>query len=280
MRGERRASGDARTETGCKRAELPLAWQAMASEEEWEFYYCRVDDAPASIFLNLAYRDERPEDSDALYSAGLQMLAPGEHGMGEEPDVGDLWKLEDAIVEAATAAGFTYVGRLRNNGDWQLTFYAAPDKEEELEQLVVDQLSESERGYRIGSQEDDAWKYYEEFLFPDAERWQWIMNRRVVQQLSEAGDTADVPRDVDHFIHFGDAAKRDAFLAAAQKIGFRGEGGEEENSELPYSAHLVREDPVELDHIHDVVMELVELADEHGGEYDGWGAPVATREPS
>jgi len=29
-----------------------------------------------------------------------------------------------------------------------------------------------------------------------------------------------------------------------------------------------------------VVMELVELADEHGGEYDGWGAPVATREPS
>jgi hypothetical protein len=38
---------------------------------------------------------------------------------------------------------------------------------------------------------------------------------------------------------------------------------------------LVREDPVSLSRIHDLVMELSELAEEHGGHYDGWGAPVA-----
>ena len=43
----------------------------------------------------------------------------------------------------------------------------------------------------------------------------------------------------------------------------------------PHTAQLVRSDPVTLKHIHVVVMDLVALASEHGGDYDGWGAPIA-----
>jgi len=32
----------------------------------------------------------------------------------------------------------------------------------------------------------------------------------------------------------------------------------------------MRVDPVEHEAIHAVVMQLVELAEDHGGEYDGW----------
>jgi hypothetical protein len=245
--------------------------------EEWDFYYCRVDDSPASIFLNLAYRSERPSGLDTLYYVGLQMLEPGEHGMGAEPDVKHLWDLEDKITEAAAAKGFAYVGRLRNQGDWQLTFYAAGNKEQELEQLVVDLIEESDRGYRVGSKEDASWSYFDEFLMPDDERWQWIMDRRVVTQLANAGDVHEVPRPVDHFIGFPDAAGRDAFMAAAREKGFSAEAGEprDDRHELTYTAQLVRSDSVNLEHIHDVVMDVTELAAEHGGDYEGWGAPIA-----
>ncbi len=246
------------------------------AEEEWDFYYCRVDDAPASIFMNFEYRESRPAGLDTLYYVGLEILEPGEHGLGDDDDVELLWKLEDTITTAAAAAGFTYVGRLRTGGDWQLTFYGAADRETVLEELVVSALSESERGYRIGSQEDAEWGYYEDFLMPDAERWQWIMDRRVVQQLEKSGDVLETPRPVDHFIGFPDADRRESFLAAAREKGFRAEVGvTHESGENPFSAQLIRSDPVTLEHIHDVVMELIELAEEYDGDYDGWGAPTA-----
>ena len=246
------------------------------AEEEWDFYYCRVDDAPASILLNFEYKDDHPADRDTLYYVGLEILEPGDHGLGINPDVDKLNAVEDAITSAAAAAGFTYVGRLRNQGDWQLTFYAAAGKEPELEGLVTAALDD--RGYRIGEKEDAEWGYYHEFLMPDAERWQWIMDRRVVAQLAEHGDRLEVPRPVDHFIGFEDAKSRDAFMAAARERGFTAEEGGSDGDTFP--VQLIRIDPVELDHIHDVVMELIELADEHGGDYDGWGAPIATPDPN
>jgi regulator of RNase E activity RraB len=241
---------------------------------EWDFYYCRVDDAPASIFLNFAYQQERPA-LDTLYYAGLQMLDPAEHGMGGPKDAEALWALEDEITAGAAAAGFTYVGRLRNQGDWQLTFYAAAGKEAALEEIVVVALADADRGYRIGSQEDAEWGYYDEFLMPNAERFQWIMNRRVVQQLEGSGDQVETPREVDHFIHFADADARDAFARAAEALGFRAEPQDpDQTNNLPFGISLHRDDAVTLNHIHEVVMTLSDLADENGGDYDGWGAPV------
>lgn len=247
------------------------------AQDEWDFYYCRVDDAPASIFLNFAYRHARPANLDTLYFAGLQMLEPGEHGMGDGGDAEKLWQLEDRIIDAAAAHGLCYVGRLRNQGDWQLTFYGNAGKEEAFEALVVDALSDvpDDRGYRVGSKPDAEWGYYEDFLLPDRERWQWIMDRRVVQQLAKAGDAHDIPRPVDHFIHFEHALQRDAFIEAARKKGFQAEEGPtEEGADRPYGAALVRNDATALNHIHDVVMDLIELAESHDGEYDGWGAPI------
>lgn len=243
------------------------------ADDEWDFYPCRVDDAPASVFLNLAYRDEKPEGADTLYYAGLQILEPGDHGLGIEPDAEELRDLEDAITERAGVHGFRFVGRLRNHGDWQLTFYGPDGREPKLEELVVAALEGSDRGYRVGSKSDPGWSYYDEFLLPDAERWQWIMDRRVVQQLAEHGDHLQTARPVDHFVQFSSAKQRGEFVTAARERGFVAE--EVESEDGVYSVELVRMDPVTLDHIHGVVMELIELAEVHGGDYDGWGAPIA-----
>lgn len=131
---------------------VSIRWRAMSDEhpDEWDSYPCRVDDAPASIFLNLAYQRARPPSLDTLYSCGLQMLEPGEHGVGEARDAEKLWQLE-----------------------------------------------------------------------------------------AEVGHT-------------------------------------EEGEERPSGAQVMRTDATDLEHIHAVVMDLIELAERHDGEYDGWGSPVVT----
>jgi regulator of RNase E activity RraB len=99
----------------------------------------------------------------------------------------------------------------------------------------------------------------------------------VVDQLVAAGDQVEAPRPVDHYAYFGDRGGLDRFLSAAAALGFRGNALPTDQGRL--GAHLVREDAVVIHHIHEVVSELRRLAEECGGEYDGWGCPAADAGP-
>ena len=255
---------------------------AEANEaDEWDFYPCRVNDAPASILINFRYQDEeRPEGKDTLYFAGLEILDPDDHGMGTAAEATALSALEDGIVASAEAAGLSYVGRVRNDGDWQLVFYGAAGADEALRDAVLRQLEteQSNRGYRLGSKADAEWKYYDEFLMPDAERFRWILNRRVVDQLRAAGDDLHTPRTVDHCVVFENGDGRRAFITAASALGFAVDPAAPGEDATRVELH--REDSVDIARIHAVVSELEALAEQHGGEYDGWGTTVAPALPN
>jgi hypothetical protein len=93
--------------------------------------------------------------------------------------------------------------------------------------------------------------------------------------LGEAGDNHATPRRVDHWAYFDNADKRDAFVAAATAQGFELEEAEhDEEAELPFGAWVYRTDPIDLDHIHGVVMTLFDAAVINGGGYDGWETSI------
>jgi Regulator of ribonuclease activity B/Family of unknown function (DUF695) len=245
--------------------------------DKWDFYHCRVDDKAASIFLNFWFRDEGPiRSADNLYWCQIEMLEPGEHGMGVGNDAKALQGIEDAIAKNAEDAGFYYVGRLRNDGRWQLVFYGNQDLESTLHRIVANVIPDfSEREYVVDSKPDSGWTYYYEFICPDAERWQWIMDRRVIENLQSDGDPLTQPRRVDHWAYFESAASRDEFIDAVSNQGFELEHAADVSpGERPFSAQVFRVDSVQLEDIHDVVMTLVRVADELEGEYDGWETSV------
>ncbi|HEY1811147.1 MAG TPA: DUF695 domain-containing protein [Kofleriaceae bacterium] len=248
--------------------------------DEWEFYPCLVDDRPASIFLNLRYEQTRPSPPvETLYWARIHMADAGDHGMGTPSEAEALHRLEDAFIAAATKYGLVYVGRLRNAGNWQLTFYGAPDHDDALNALARAKLGE--RQFEIGSKPDADWTYYREFLLPDAERRQWISDRRLVGVLQEHGDVLATPRRVDHWVYFETAASRQGFVEGAIREGFALESLLDDDASPPrFGAQVFRDDHVELDHIHAVVGTLLEIAEEHGGDYDGWETYVVKPPPN
>jgi Regulator of ribonuclease activity B/Family of unknown function (DUF695) len=238
-------------------------------EDEWEFYACVVDNQPASIFLNLRYEHARPA-ADTLYWVRIHMLVPSSLGMGSAGEAEALREPEAALLAAAAQLAFVYVGRLRTAGTWELAFYSAPDRVGEIDSLAR-RAELGGRTVEVDSKPDPDWSYYREFLLPDAERRRWIQNRRLVFTLRQHGDVVATPRRVDHWAYFETATARDAFVQSVTRDGFALDQVLDGDS---FGAQVFRTDSVELDHIHDVEMTLVELAEQHGGEYDGWETEI------
>lgn len=243
----------------------------------YDFYPCLVDDAPASIYVDLRYEDAaaRPATADTRYWIEISMLDPGAHGIGTADEADVLNALEEAAIARLASAALAYVGRVRHRGTWETSFYGPAGH-----LRAIDQAAEAFAPRRVstGTRPDLDWSYYRELLLPDLERKQWMDDRRLVEILREQGDRLALPRRVDHRASFTSAQARDAFATAAAQHGFTRDDAEtataEPVGERSFLAHVFRVDPIELDHIHDVVMILVDAAVEHGGVYERWESSI------
>ena len=245
--------------------------------DAWESYFTTVDDCPASISLDFAVGEHAPlPDRKNMLAVLIHMNEPGEHGLGEGVDPEALRHVEQQVVHAyEQELDVLFVGRVRSQGVWQLYFYGAED--EELERRAA-QLLSGFSGWRqeLRIKSDPEWELYFELLFPDRERLQWIQDRKVCEALAEQGDPLVVPRRVDHYAYFATSADRQRFIDATSKEHFEVEavGFDPADEDLAYTVQLHRTECVELESIHEVVMDLVESATEHDGLYDGWETSV------
>lgn len=240
--------------------------------DDWDFYPCRVDDGAASIFLNLRYeREAPPASADTLFWVRVLMRDSTAHGMGSAEEAEALFRVEDVLTERASALGLVYVGRLRNLGVWQLTFYGPAQAEAALSAVAQEVTAAANRRVEVGGKRDASWGYYRDFLCPNEERRQWMKDRQVVEVLEEKGDGLATPRRVDHWVYIPSDDARAAFIRAAAQEGFSVEStSEAPHADRRFGVALYRADSVDLEHIHGVVMTLRDLATPHGGDYDGW----------
>lgn len=235
--------------------------------DAFEFYPCLVDGAPASIYVNLKFEGST---GGHRYTVAIAMRERGEHGIGTAEEAAALDLVEQAIIARAAELEISYVGRVRTRGVWETVLYGPGGHLAALRELAIARAGA--RRVEGRSEADETWSYYRDLLLPDAERRQWMDDRRMVQILAEQGDRLATPRRVDHRLTFPSEAARQRFVAAAEAAGFTLGGTSE--TEGAFHVHVHRVDPVELDHIHDVVMVLVDAATE--GRYDRWEAGISS----
>ncbi len=244
--------------------------EEFSSSDDWDFYPCRVNDARASIWLNLSLARQLEQlGEDTLYAVHIELLEPDHHGMGSAAEAEILWPAEDMIVERLEALGLRYVGRLRNRSNWQITFMGPTGREPNVRDLVGPIAKSLRRRFQVRSKPDPEWSYYREFLYPNEERMSWIMDRR--EALEKQGDPLLEKRRVDHWLFFPDAAARAEFTERVVRQGFEPMNTPDEER---VGVQIHRVDSVQLEEIHALTTELAELAASVGGEYDGWETEV------
>ena len=245
--------------------------------QNWDFFMCRIEGAPASIRTNLALIEVAPlEGLSQRLQFYIKMQNPRPDGLSSNEEYPILCDIEDALGDKAEAIGAVLAGVVKSEGFLELWFYT--QNAEALAKTCEDALQTFE-GYQSGYNiaEDPEWEDYFGFLYPDEFSYQTMQNRKVLMQLEKNGDKMEVPREIDHFIYFKEAAQQQAFAKEAEAKGFKVrfnddefvEDRKAEGKEYPYMVEATREDsPLDID---DIVWDLLELASPFEGNYDGWG---------
>ena len=245
--------------------------------QNWDFFMCRIEGAPASIRTNLALIEVAPlEGLTQRLQFYIKMQNPRPDGLSSNEEYPILCDIEDAIGEKAEATGAVSAGVVKSEGFLELWFYT--QNAEALAKTCEEALQAFE-GYQSGYNiaEDPEWEDYFGFLYPDEFSYQTMQNRKVLMQLEKNGDKMEVPREIDHFIYFKEAAQQQAFAKEAKAKGFKVRFNDDEfveerkaeGKEYPYMVEATREDsPLAID---DIVWDLLELASPFEGNYDGWG---------
>lgn len=249
--------------------------------EEWDFYLCRIDDKPASIYLDLGLNEIAAQGDRAnLFWVSVQMNNPREDGLSSDTESKKLWEIEDLIVGLITSKhDAIYAGRLTNDGKRDFYFYF------EKEQLLDKSISEimvrfPEYSYDYGIKENDNWESYLSFLYPSPRELQSILNRRVLEQLQKHGDDLTKSRIVDHWIYFKSDIDRTLFEKEIIQRNFtiKTKDFDKQYSEYPFKLQISREDKVGWDEIDEYTIELWELANQFNGDYDGWECPILKKD--
>jgi uncharacterized protein (TIGR01619 family) len=245
--------------------------------EDWDFYLGKVDDHPASIFVDLGQAAAAPEkERPHLLRVSMMLQAPRDDGLSEDEETETLYAIEDELF-AGIGRGMKarYVGRMTTQGNRDY-FYYGPSAEGFYDAVARAFAGFPQYKYSLADMPDPEWEIYFGLLHPAPVDMQTIQNRRVVDQLTANGDDLSLPREVDHVFYFPSENSREQFLAQVENEGFRAEkfAAETPHAEFGFGLKLIRSDSVRLDLIDPLVIDLFLRAQTCGGEYDGWGCSV------
>ncbi len=249
----------------------------MSDISKWDFYQFEAEGKPVSVMLDMALGKNAPmPDMPILVWLRLKLQQPGEDGLAVREEVERLYELETVIEQELTGAfAAVFAGKITTAGFRDLYFYA------EHEYGIAGVLEKFKSGYPEyqlsgGVKNDPDWAVYREIIYPSGPELHTIMNRRILSQLKKYGDKHTKPRKVDHWIYFETEADRKNFIAQVIEKGFIVENKETmpDKKPNPLKVKISRTDNVNEVYINRLVLNLMQLAEENNGEYDGWETMV------
>jgi regulator of RNase E activity RraB len=245
--------------------------------DNWDFYFCNVNDAPSSIFVDLGLRPSAPDTSRPhLIWVWVPLRNHREDGMTSGEEFPTLGAIEDTLTPVLEREfGAILAGRITGSGRREFYFYSRSAAE--LEEVIAKVFADyPDYMPEFGDQPDPAWSQYLGLLYPSAQQLQLMKNREVITALANAGDVLTTIRPISHFLYFANVADLEIVAGDLERGGFRRDyvADPDMNAPFPFGLHLVRDDVAEQDAVDDAVLQILAALEGRAGDYDGWESPV------
>ena len=133
--------------------------------DDWDFYFARINDAPASIFIDLGVRADVPlEKRPWLLWVMVQIKAPKPDGLASNEEAAKLNAIGEALAAAIGATcGAQLVARVTGAGRREFYFYATEPGE--LQSAAASAMKPFDYQFEFGSTYQPDWDQYLS-LFP------------------------------------------------------------------------------------------------------------------
>lgn len=247
----------------------------LPENDHWAVFPMDEDD-PAVVMTNMALADEAPH-ADLPVAACLRIpfADPGEFGIGADDEYEAICAEEDAAAERIREElGGVRAGRVRIEGQLDVWFYLPDGAAERAAEIIGEEMDGRE--HEIGAGDDPEWSVFHENLLPDSAQMQWMLDQQLVSTFEDMGDDLSVERPVRFYAYFDDQASAEAFSREARAAGFSDERVEKSADSDPEDDRIgviaIRTTAIDFDSVHPITMQLLEMAERHGGEFDGWEA--------
>lgn len=250
-------------------------------DDKWDFYFAKIDGDIASIFVNLSLDDRAPVPQHAhLVVLRLTMRDPRDDGLSSQDEYAALSVIDDILVaEICAKENAIYAGRVTYAGLRDFYYYAVDaDAAGKAARNAMKDVPDYK--FEILSQTDAGWTTLRSFLLPSPRDRQRMGNRSASDQLRDSGDPLTEAREIDHWAYFPSPAARDDFVSRTTAIGYKLRAALEPDpttDATAYGAQIYRADVPGSELFDAITAELSKLAQECGGDYNGWESPV--REP-
>ena len=245
-------------------------------KQNWNFYMCHINNKPASIHFNLALCNIAPvEDYKYRISIFIKMNNPTEDGLSSDEEYPILCDIEDKVIEKLKTLEDIFAGTVKSQGKLELyVFTKNPKKTKKLCKEALANFPNYKWIYSINK--DVEWDIYFNLLYPDTYSYHAIINRSVIDNLTNQGDNLEKEREIDHWLYFSSEKNINIAIKKVEELGYKILSNKklDDKKNYPYQLNISRMDNAIYSHINQVVWELIEITEPLNGYYDGWGCPI------
>lgn len=247
---------------------------ALDIEPQYELYVTNIDDARALVNVDVAIAQKAPIPA-LHWLMGIQMefLDPDIDGFYQEEEEPRIQEIQEFIIKVMDEeARARFVGSVTYAGTRMFYFYG-PDVEY-LAPLVGKIASEfSDYDFNYMSDNDGAWRFFFDAIYPTDIDMAHIRNRYMVQNLQEAGIELDHPYSVYYYFYFQDGATRGRVASRLMMQGYEiidDHLYEEELEPMSLGLKMLNKHDLNLMTLTEKTYECFEAIEDEMAIYDGW----------
>jgi len=253
--------------------------QAQESQV-WNTYQAKQEQGVSSTNLRMDLIDTAPINGyDFLFYIKIKYRVTKESDFPVGNKLKKLYRIKDAIYDKmlSVADGY-YVGSFMYDGSRFEYYYVkdATNVENHIDKLFRNKFRGEK--YEVYVKSDPAWDLYTNFLYPNEEILNFMSNRDTVIQLKNAGDDVLAVRKIDHYAGFTSVNEMNLFEEAIKKLSYTISYKKPlKSKKYSHEIKFHRENSVTLENAMKFTTELINLAKEFNGFYDGWETYVVKK---
>ncbi len=179
----------------------------------------------------------------------------------------------DAMQSAAQKEALLFAGRVET--DTRALLYLYGKSRVSLSSLEYVYEKERLLDCYADVQEDTAWSFYTDFLYPDAAKMQTEENRKLIARIQKAGDNIAASRRVNLHMFFPSEPLLTMFSQQARQSGYAiAESEFIPEMETPYGIVIVRVSTLQKADVDALTTHAIYLAKPFEGVLCYWNCPI------